>query len=708
MVNNKQDFFDDKAFEYVVTSPDQKKFHDNFLFNNKVFSYITQTGMGYSRYIDEDDYMTYIVAGTRDEEQFEYSRTVYIRDNATGEFWSVGWAPVCKAYEHYECKVGMNYQAVTNTTNGVTCKWTVMVPQGDAPVELWKAEISAEEGRDLSVFFYTELSLDTTYQTYGHDLYCDCKHEDGAIKAVNNAMLLQDKMNAVTVSVSRSADSYTCGRGGFVGQYRTEANPIGVTDGVLPCTDAVKERMCAAFCFNVKGSETIYQSIVLHNKDDKPDVPECQFDALLADTKAGIIEKYNKTRITSADKTLDMMMNVWSKRQSEFGALHCRWGIKGYRDLVQHGMGCLYFDPSITKKILNKALAHQMSSGFAVRSFPAVHDDSGMHYSDSAAWLIYTITEYVKETGDAAYLSERVPFLDGGSSTVLERIDLIIDSLFSDRGEHGLVRIHSGDWNDSLTHVGVKGRGESVWFTMFLAKAMLIAAELKEFLSEPSETYITRYGQLKKAVNDTAWDGEWYIRAFNDDGGKVGSKDCAEGKIFLNAQSWAIISGIAEGERVQTLIASVEKHLQTDYGYILNHPHFTKPDPSIGRMTVIEPGTAENGSSYSHGNAFWALAMLEAGDAERAYKTLCMINPQTPALEGKPIVPYTYGNCYFGPAHATCPGKMEFSWVTGSVNWIAFAVIERMFGARRGYGGIVSEPNLPASLAGGEIFRSKL
>lgn len=698
--------------EYIVSGPLQKKFQDNFLFNKRIFSYVTHTGMGYSRYTDENDYTINIIHGTIDNQQYEHSRMVYIRDNDTKEFWSVGWEPVCRPYEKYECKIGFNYTAITNITDGVKCKWTILVPPGSDPVELWNVEIETASKRNLTIYLYSELSLLTTISTYGHDGYMSAGYnpEINGITVKKSAQALIDKLNSVSCIPSRKSDYYTCSRVDFMGLYRTFANPLALMENHLPNSIASKERTCAAFQYNcsVEGQFSVSQMIIGHHSgQDLAEVIEKygDFGKVFQDTADSAQERFGKLNILTGNQSLDTITNTWNKQMILFGATHCRWGIKGYRDVVQHSQGALYFDAALTKKSLLKSLQFQYSNGFAVRSYPIVYEDSKMHYSDSASWLLYAVSEYVKETGDTDFLNEEVAFLDGGKASVLKHLELIIQSLYEDRGEHGLVRIHGGDWNDSLTHVGKKGRGESVWLSMFLAKGLLIYTELLEFLGQDAGDYHEMYEALKKDINKNAWDGEWYVRAFNDRGGKLGSKENERGLIFLNAQSWAMISGVADREKIDCICRSIKKYLHTEYGYILNYPTYTALDENVGRMSCMEPGTAENGSIYMHGNAFLIYALLGIGDSENAYGILKSIQPDNPLLADKAVCPYIYGNCYYGPDHKREAGKMEFSWITGSVNWLLQSIVELMLGVRRTYEGLVIRPVLPAELKHIEVYR---
>ena len=693
-------YFNDRNSEFVVEEANQLKPQDNFLFNNKVFSYVTHTGDGYFAYVDKDDYTTEGI------KKGSCGRAVYIRDNDTGAFFTVGWSPVLKEYEYFEATIGLNYTSIINVTDGIQCIWTIFVPKNDAPVEMWKVTVQTTEKRNLSVIFYSEMVVFSSYPTYGDYFYChnDFDAKSGVMHQINKAPILKDKINAATCKASRMPDSYTCSKADFLGGYRGFEHPISMEQRHLSNTSGSNEVYCCAFQFDLEidaeKEETIHQILVLHN--DQEDISQylsfnnC-FEELFVQTKEQQKRLFSAYEIHTGDEELDRITNIWIKQMIAFGKTHCRWGIKGFRDVVQHGMGYSYLDAEAVREILIKCMKHQYSNGFAVRSFPAIHSDSAMEYNDSSTWLVYTVTEYIKESGDLAFLEEEIPFLDQGAATVLERLDLIVNSVYRDRGQRGLVRMRGGDWNDSLTHVGTKGRGESVWLSMFLAKALLIMSELFTFLNKDCSRYDEMYQQLKKSINENAWDGEWYLCAINDVDEKIGSKESEQAKIFLNMQSWALISGVADQEKIDIILRSVEKYLKTEYGYLLNNPAYTKLDENIGRLSAIEPGTLENATSYTHGNAFYIYGLLCCGKGDAAYDLLKKINPQSKYLENLPIVPYVYANCYYGPDYIKCPGKMEHSWITGSVNWLTQDILDFMLGVRRTYNGLSIHPVLPAS-----------
>ncbi|MBQ3018490.1 MAG: hypothetical protein IJD89_06075, partial [Clostridia bacterium] len=351
-----------------------------------------------------------------------------------------------------------------------------------------------------------------------------------------------------------------------------------------------------------------------------------------------------------------------------------------------------------TKQILKEAIQNQYSSGMAVRGWNPVDTKA---YSDSALWLEFTLTAYLRETGDVEFLNEVYPFRDEGEATVLGHMDRALDFLESNKGEHNLLLIKFGDWNDSLTGVGKEGRGESVWLSIAYAQALLEMAELAKFLGMPEKekNYLSRREAIKTAINDNAWDGEWYRRCYTDNGAPLGSKENKYAKMFMEPQCWSLISGVASEERANTIIKAMDEHMATPVGYLLLTPSYKEFDPTIGRISSMEPGICENGTIYSHTNIWMILGLLKYGKADLAYELFKKIAPgyiigDNTEIKNK-CLPYMFSNCYFGPEHRNSAFQMEYSWITGSVAWYTNTMENYLVGLRPTYEGLVVDPHLP-------------
>ncbi|MFC1463136.1 GH36-type glycosyl hydrolase domain-containing protein [Verrucomicrobiota bacterium] len=706
--------------DFVINTPDVARPQENFLFNDCYFTCVHQTGNGFSKYTDPRGYATDIIAGTPEPAYNTNTRLVYLRDDETGACWNVGHYPMCRRYDSYECRHSPGVTTVSNRTNGILAVWRMFVPANDDPVELWTLTLRNMGRRDrrISVFAMTELSLESSAPLYGHQSYLSsCLLEEShGVAARKVAMGMPNPYFGAVFLSHHKPSSVDGDMNAFMGQFRTLANPLALERGRCSGSIASRDRVAGVLHHRMKlESRQTWRNDYLAGAADvtrlKRDAAGYHdkylsdtgllVDETLADTQARHEELLSNVSVKLSDYKLNTLVNRWIPLLIKWGATSGRWGILGFRDILQQSQGALMLGmgPKVTSR-LEQALSHQHTSGYAVRSFPAVHEDSAMKYADSCVWLISSVTEYLKEYGCMEFLDQRAPLLDGPASTVRSHIIRAMEALWKNRGAHGLCLMHEGDWNDSLTHVGREGRGESVWLSQAFCWSCLQMAELSAHLGDSgaAQTYTRYYDAVAHALNQHCWDGEWYIRAFDDGGGTVGSKANRQGRIFLNTQSWALMSVTATPERVKPMLKSIRRYLRTPYGYMLLSPAYTEMDENIGRLSCLEPGCSENGSVYTHGNAFLAVGLFQHGMADEGYDVVTRIMPFNPKNPSKSVIPYQLSNGYGGPAHRSDPGKAQFGWSTGSGAWLHQAVVEYMLGLRRTYDGLVLRPCLPSCL----------
>lgn len=710
--------FDMDSREFIVTSPKTPRAFDNFIFNDAIVGNVEQTGVGYTDYQVEDKEMTKLTTGigrTCDFDVFgreEYmNRLVYVRDNETGEYWNIGWEPVKKDYDTYRCRHGVGYSIIENETAGVRGALRIFVPQGKDPVEIWslKLEDTSGQERDLSVFVYAQVSFSYMWEfdSYGDVIYRNSLFDETHQMMVfsKHPFIQPHSYQTGFLCIDSTVDGFDGSKDAFVGRYSSMNEPEAVVEGRCRNSAGTGGGTVAAIQTNLTIGANEFQEVhmvmgvsdtvenCVQLRDKYLNDAEHHFEALKKDKDQMVQSNF----IETPDEILNNMANVWNKQQASYGAYWCRWGWMGYRDVVQHGYGVSNFDSEKTREIILKAMAHKYQSGLALRGWNPVDKKA---YSDSALWLVYTLIAYLKETGDYDLLNEVVPYFDEGSDTVMDHIKTSLNFLENNKGSHGLLLIKFGDWNDSLTGIGKEGRGESVWLSMAYAYALQLMNELFEYLGEEdnAKEYHERRMSIIKAINEEAWDGEWYIRGYDDNGAPIGASENTEGQIYLNVQSWAMICGAAKGERVQQILNSVDKYLQTDVGYQLIHPTYKTFDPMIGRVTSMEPGICENGTIYSHGNAFMIKGLYDIGEKERAYEVYKKVTPAYVANDDdvKNSSPsYVYANCYYGPEHRNSPYQVEFTWVTGSIAWFHNLLYEDMIGVARDHKGITIKPQMP-------------
>lgn len=714
--------------EYIINNPELPRPFDVMLFNDACYSNVHHTGIGCFDYQKDGKEGIQLFTGTGricDYDVFGkehlYSRLIYIRDNENGRFWTLNWEPVCKHTEHFTCRHQIASTVITNQTEGVVAQLTVTVPPGNDPVELWKLELSDIRGkpRDLTVFAYSQLQFrfKWDFDSYGnmiyHTTYFDEK-ENVFFAEKHPYVRPHNELTAFFAS-SEKVLGFDGSRRLFMGQYGTAVSPKAVVSG--HCTGSLgsaEDIICALEWHILLNGDKKAWSIVIGAGDCKEtclalkdkyinNVEEWRQKA--ADERKACLDK---VKITTKYPQLDRIMNTWVKLSCLYGATWCRWGYNGYRDIVQHGMGVTDIKPERTKQILKEAFSYQYSYGMAVRGWNPVDDRP---YSDSALWSIYTLDAYIRETGDRDFLSEEIPYLDGGFDTVLSHALKALEFLEKNKGAHGLLLIKFGDWNDSLTGAGKEGRGESVWLSMAYVHAISQMKSLCNLLdmSDTVKELEKCEKLMRKHLTDTAWQGDRYLRCFDDNGKPIGSAADKYGRLFLETQSFSFMIGLGNKKQQQTLLNTLERESYTRLGYLLLSPAYRELDDRVGRLSAMEPGIAENGTVYTHPNFWLVLGLLQNGYADKAFDLIKRLMPGWETEDTKELkeknLPYQFANCCYGPEHKNNPYQMEYTWITGSVAWVRKAVEEWLLGIRPEYDGLRIAPCLPRDFGNYRVER---
>ena len=713
-------YFNEDGTEFAITDPKTPRAFDNFIWNDSLFSSIHQTGVGFFDYQVGELEAVKLLTGIGRICDFDVfgreglmSRLIYVRDNVTGEFWNVNWEPVKKAFDSFKCTHGLGYTKIESLTEKIQSGFRIFVPKGSDPLELWTLSFENQDlvERDLSIFVYNQFIF--TYK-WGFNSYGDMLFRSSWFNEEQNAMMARKQphvsphdFQTAFMCASAPIAGYDGSRDFFVGTYNALNEPEAVIRGKCSNSRGSSDSTIGVTQFDIKleagQSRSIEMMLGVTDHEQKLEGIKEKYlghvEDFFTELKAENEAFLSRNTYTTPDPHLNNMLNTWIKHQTSYGARWCRWGWMGYRDIVQHAYGVSSFNPARTRQILLEALKHQYASGMALRGWNPVDEKA---YSDSALWLVFSLTSYLKETGDLAFLEQQVDYYDQGGDSVLGHVEQALNFLEHNKGAHELCLIKFGDWNDSLTAIGKEGKGESIWLSMAYAEALREMHSLYQALGDKKKEadFSDRYMQIKNAVNEHAWDGDWYLRCFDDNGRPIGSSSSEQGKIFLNAQSWAMIAGIADEERSTSCIRSADELLSTRMGYLLLAPTFLEPDDHIGRISCLEPGICENGTVYSHVNAWMVMGLLRAGLPDKAYETFRRITPGYPTGgENDPkqtMPPYIYANGYFGPDHRNNKFQMEFTWITGSVAWYYNILSREMLGIQAEYSGLKIDPRLPS------------
>jgi N,N'-diacetylchitobiose phosphorylase len=426
---------------------------------------------------------------------------------------------------------------------------------------------------------------------------------------------------------------------------------------------------------------------------------------------------------------MNTLINTWTLYQAEINIMFSRFASfievggrtgLGYRDTSQDSMTVPHSNPEKCRQRIVELLRALVSKGYGLHLFqpewfepdheikpfksptviPTPNKNDMIHgidqaCSDDALWLVSSITEYIKETGDFAFLEEIITYADGGSGSVYEHMTRILDFSFEQVGKTGICKGLRADWNDCLN----LGGGESAMVSFLHYWALGNFIEIAQYLNNAKD--VERYTEIQAKVKDVCekelWDQEWYIRGITKNGKKIGTIEDKEGKIHLESNAWAVLSGLASKEKGEKAMDSVDKYLYTPYGIMLNGPSYTVPDNDIGFITRVYPGLKENGAIFSHPNP-WAWAaecMLGRGDrAMKYYDALCPYH-QNDMIETREAEPYSYCQFIMGKEH-TAFGRARHPFMTGTGGWAYFSVTRYMLGIRPQFDELLVDPCIPS------------
>jgi cellobiose phosphorylase len=684
--------------EFVITRVDTPKPWLNYSWNSKLLVEIDQRGRGQTIYRDISGQRTNLIK----------DRIVYVRDQVDGEFWTIGWDPVQLDLSHYTARQGLGYTTLEMKRKGIESSLTILCASND-PVELWKIRIKncSDQPRSLKVYPYAEFDL-SGFDVYGgleNATRTRVSKDDRVIYAINNCRSRRGTKNNCFMAGSDGAIGLETSKERFIGsRYGSLSEPVTIRDGELEVFATANEPLVGVMEYPIdlvpNQEKNIYVAIgPFENESEVPVLTRRYlFDSVFEH------EHENQYRSQSVFQNVDFklpddyltsFLNVWTKQQLVMLMDYSRGWTMGYRDTLQDAQAFCSLDANKAKELIIQAAKHQFTDGQTLRGYWPLDEHK---YSDGGVWLAFAVVDYLKETGDWKFLEEKIPYYDTGEASLYEHVINGLKRIYQSPGNHGLTRVYFGDWNDSL-NIGIKGECESVWLSIALVWACRQMVPIaKKMGDEETSNDLTHLADiLADKIDKNCWDGEWYLRGFDDSHQKVGSHECRFGKIFAETQTWSIISGLAKGDRAAAIERSLMKHLMTDYGLLVCSPAFSEYDPSLGRITTMPPGWGENSSAYCHVSAFKMMADCVRRDGNAVLDTLLRILATNPKIDidTLKIEPYGYTNMYRGPEHPQA-GQSLRSWFTGTVGWVFRIVTQWMIGVRPDFDGLWIDPVLPS------------
>ena len=725
----KYGYFTDDGNEYVIKTYKTPKPWINVISNGNYGLVISQTGGGFS-WLDHSEFNR-LNRWHQDLIKDDWGKYFYIKDNKTGEVFSPTWSPVKVNLDYYICHYGFGYAKFISEYKGIKVLLNLFIPLNDQ-IEVWNFEIQndTDQDLDLSVYTYFEWCLGSSADHHRefHKTFIETEFDESA-----NAMIARKRLWEIPISnrghwnieypyygfigSSKKISDYDGDKETFIGQYRTLEKPAGIYSynlarkvgkwndsiGTIKVDLNIPANSKDNFSFFIglkKNKVQIKKTIQYYSN---PDNINKAFD----DVKNFWQNMFSTLEINTPDEAMNLMVNKWLRYQAIAGRLWARTayyqqsGAYGFRDQLQDSLVFLPIDPKHTEKQIRLHARHQFQDGTVLHWWHPI-SETGLptKMTDDLLWLPFLIINYIDETGDFKILELKEPYYDNNkkNDSLFNHSVNAIERVLKRMSKRGLPLIGAGDWNDGLSAVGLDMKGESIWLAEFFYLILTRFAEVCEKTKRVkfAKRYKQKAVKLKKAFDKYAWDGQWFYRATKDNGEKIGSKKNREGKIYLNAQTWSAISGIADKSKSAKAMDSVTKYLLKKNGCLLLSPAYTKPDEMIGYLSRYAPGRRENGGVYSHAAtwAIWAYALMKDNENTfRSFKNLCPIynglNPDEYVAE-----PYVMPGNIDGPDSPNY-GMAGWTWYTGSANWFQKVIVDWILGIRATVDGLVIDPCIP-------------
>lgn len=762
----KYGYFDDEAREYVITRPDTPTPWINYLGQEDYFAMISNTAGGYSFYRDAR-YRRITRYRYNSVPADQPGRYIYIRNVETGEYWSPTWQPVKRPLDHYECSHGLGYTRISSSYRGIEAKVTYFVPLGQA-MEVWRLEIKNNNNKpvELQLFSYVEFclwdALDDMTNFQRNFSIGEVEVEGSVI--YHKTGYRERRNHFAFFACSEPLAGFDTSREAFVGPYRGLENPVVVEEGVSRNSVAHGWAVIGSHQLRIKLNPGESREVIfLLGYAENPQEEKFIAPNVINKTRVKkIIEEYlnptkldeafqelrkhwdkllSKCHVETPDNDVNRMVNIWNQYQcmatfnlSRSASLY-ESGIGrgiGFRDSNQDILGFVHMIPDRARERILDLAATQLLDGGAYHQYQPLtkrgNKEIGSGFNDDPLWLVLSTAAYIKETGDFTILDEKVAYENtpGTEQPLYEHLVRALQYTMDRLGPHGLPLIGHADWNDCLNLNCMSTIPEESFQTapdrtdgktaesVFIGGLFVLAAKEMANIAErigrkdDAEKYRRLADEMTEKVLKYGWDGEWFLRAYDAFGAKVGSKECEEGRIYIEPQGMCVMAGIGlEDDKAVKALDSVRKYLATPHGIVLHQPAYTKYYVNLGEISSYPPGYKENASVFCHTNPWIMIAETIVGRGDYAfdyYKRICPSAREAISHIHR-CEPYVYAQMIAGPDAPTF-GEAKNSWLTGTAAWNLVAITQWILGIRPGYDGLIIDPCIPSEWPGFKVTRT--
>ena len=738
-------YFDDKAREYVIDRPDTPAPWVNYLGSPAYGAIISNNAGGYSfeRSGANGRILRYVF------NQFDQpGRYIYLRDDDSGDFWSASWQPVAKDLNDYQVKCchGMGYTRMEASYAGISSKAIYYVPQGKA-YEVWALTVTNDSDRDRSLTLtgYAEFTNHSNYEQdqvnlqyslfIGRTVF-ESNRITQQIHGNLDALAQGEDVDDKTVTerffglAGAPVSSYCGDKTAFLGAYHGYGNPQGVAAGDLGNVESYNENSCGALSCKVKlapgESKTILfatgmkpsaqAAAILAGYTDPAAQVQQEVDAL----KAEWYSRFSHLQVETPDPAFNTMLNTWNAYNCFITFIWSRaasliyCGLRngyGYRDTVQDIQGIIHLEPEMACEKIRFMLSAQVDNGGGLPLVKFTHnpghedtpDDPSYvketghpaYRADDALWLFPTVYKYVAESGNLAFLDEVIPFANKDQGTVYEHLKRAVEFSLNHLGPHGLPAGLYADWNDCL-RLGANGESAFVAFQFYYAMRILRQFAAHRGADQDVRWLDEKLTEYQSRIQELCWDGDRFIRGFTEAGERIGEAAAPEANFWLNPQSWAVISGLADPHQADTIMEGVSQRLNTAYGAVLMDPPYHAHAFDGALAVIYNPGTKENAGIFSQSQGWLILAEALCGHGQRAFGYFTENAPaaQNDRAEIRHLEPYCYGQFTEGPASKHF-GRSQVHWLTGTASTVMVGCVEGILGLRPDLDGLRLAPAIP-------------
>ena len=654
-------------------------------------------------------------------------RFFYIKCHDSGEFFSIPYEPVRKKHSSFCFSVGKDSLIWRVTQLDLDIHLTLTLPADDV-FEMWQLHIVNHGPKQKNFSIYPYFSIG--YMSWMNQSANYNQQLNGIVaQAITPYQKVEDYFNNqhlrdnTFLLADKQPDSWTVNQAQFEGEGGLH-DPDGLKANVLPKNKACYETPVAVMQFNcqlVCHQQASY-SFIFGAAKDQTEIAKIKEKYMSNKGFTKVNQAYKSylqgadegIKVESTDMEFDQFVNHWLPRQVFYhGDVNRLTTDPQTRNYLQDAMGICYIAADKTKAALLNTLAQQYISG-ALPDGILLHEKAELKYinliphSDHCIWLPLCLQVYLNETNDVNLLEQLIGFKDSDQRLpVSAHVDLAMDYLITATDQRNLSFIEQGDWCDPMNMVGYKGKGVSAWLSLASAYSLKVWCEICETYLKKSKNKanIARYLQaantINKAVNQYLWADNWYARGITDEGRIFGTAEDQQGQIYLNPQSWAILSGAASEQQIVAMNTAIKKQLQTPYGVMMLAPSYTEMHEDIGRLTQKYPGVSENGSIYNHAAIFYAFSLYQQGQGDDAFRIISQMLPNQKDVEQRQQLPSFVPNYYRG-AYFQMPemaGRSSQLFNTGTVAWLYRCVVEQLCGLKGIAGALHIDPKLPKSLS---------